>query len=206
MIRDDILRVTLRATRKRSTLPLPMALQPLSLGLATQIESLVTGLLLTTARVLDGAARAAANGARLAERLADLRAVPALPRPTWTLRAAAGETVYREFLVTNERVSRLSGAVTSTDWYSDAETHAAEEVVRFKPPFVELGPGGMQPVQARVQIPSDFIDGAMYRATFFISGSADFRLPVELHVSADDREARTGPSRPRATPGGRKHL
>jgi hypothetical protein len=205
MSRDDIPRLALRSTPSQPTLPLPTRLQRRSRGFPIPIESLVTGMLVGAARVLDGAARAAASGARLAERLADLRAMPPPPRPTWTFRAAAGETVYHEFLVTNERASRLSGAVASTDWYGDGdtETRAAAEVVRFEPPLVDLGPDRMQPVQARVQIPSDFIPGATYRATFFVSGSADLRLPVELQVSAHKEKGRGVRSRPGATSEGR---
>jgi len=146
-------------------------------------RSLVMRLAAGAARAMDDAACAVSGGARLIERLADLGAAPVPARTTLRLQAAAGETLVRDVLVTNPRASRLAGALASTDWYTDANTRAASEIVSFEPPAVDLSFGGTQALRASIRVPDDLADGAIYRATFFVAGCSDFRLPVELHVN-----------------------
>jgi hypothetical protein len=189
MIDHDILRVTLRAMRDRPGPSLPALGQPLGQTLSqlsARVDPLSAALFAGAARVLDSISKTAASGARMAERLADLRTPAAPPRPSLIVLAGPGATVRRDFTVTNSRVSRLSGTVASTDWYSDGESRSADEVVQFEPSVVDVGPLGMQLVRAVIHVPRKAAAGATYRASFFINGSTELRQPVELRVAAGE--------------------
>ena len=145
-------------------------------------RSLVMQLAAGAARAMDDAACAVSGGARLIERLADLGMPPVPARTALRLQAAVGETLVRDVLVTNPRASRVAGALASTDWYTDTEARAASEIVSFEPSAVDLSFGATHPIRTTIRVPADLVDGAIYRATFFVVGSTYFRLPVELHV------------------------
>jgi len=181
MSRNDAVRVTLRSKSKAPPPRTPLSmLSPLSstLDLSTVLTTLLTG----GADVLDAAASAASGGARFLERVADARSGPAAPRATWTVRAAAGKKLQHSFIVTNDRASRLTGALQSTDWYSENKTWPAGDIVRFEPARVDVVRRATQPVRALITVPADAAGGEILRATFFIAGSEQFRLPVEVHV------------------------
>jgi hypothetical protein len=186
---EDKPRVTLGRGGRFSPPPPQTAAEPASL-IASAARSLVMRLAARAASAMNEAACAIADGATLVERLADSGASPLPARPTLELHAAAGETLVRDFVVTNQRVSRLTGVVSSLDWYSDTGSRAAAEIVSFEPAAVDLSAGAIQAVRVSIRVPDDFAAGAAYRATFFIEGSGDFRLPVMLHVAAPPRAAK----------------
>ena len=180
---NDAVRVTLRSRSKKTT-PTPSPLSILSpISSSVDLSTVLTTLLTGGADVLDAAAAAASGGARFLERVADSRAAPAAPRATWTARGAAGKKLQYSFIVSNDRASRLTGNVQSTDFYSDAKTRPAIDIVRFEPARVDLTRRATQPLRALITIPDDAEAGEVLRATFFVGGSEQFRLPVEIHVT-----------------------
>ena len=191
---NDAVRVTLgsRAKVPPTRSPLSM-LSPLSPTL--DLSSVLTTLLTGGADVLDAAAAAASEGARFLERVADARSGPTPARATWTVRGAAGQKLQHGFIVTNDRASRLTGAVQSTDWYSEAKTRPAADIVRFEPARIDLARRATQPIRALITIPVDAVAQEVLRATFFVGGSEQFRLPVEVHVTraADVEEESVDP-------------
>lgn len=190
MKRDPMVRVTLggRARPKAGAGRPAMRLPTLGLP-RVQWQSLVNALLGRGAAALDTTARVAGSGARFVERVADRGVEVPAPRSTWRVRGAAGERLQHDFLVTNGRLSRLSGPLASTDWYGDAAQVAAADVVEFEPAAVDIPGRGAQPVRALLTVPAGLEAGAILRATLFVDGSPDFRLPVELHVARRARRA-----------------
>jgi hypothetical protein len=182
MSSNDAVRVTLRSRAKAPPPRSPLnMLSPMTSTL--DLSSVLTTLLTTGADVLDAAAAAASGGARFLERIADERAGPTPARVTWTVRGTAGKKLQHAFVVTNDRASQLTGKVQSTDWYSDTKARPAVDIVRFEPSRVDLARGAAQPVRALITIPADCVAEEVLRATFFVEGSEQFRLPVEVHVT-----------------------
>jgi hypothetical protein len=179
MSSDDSARVKLRPPAKTVRPPFDVRLP---LRGSPELSNILTFVLARGAGALDAAADAVSRAARFLERLGEERLAPAPAQATVTFRSKAGGKVQHGFVVTNSRVSRLTGEIRSTDFYSDKETRPAADVVRFEPDHVDLAGGGAQRVRALVTIPQDVGSSEVLRATFYVAGSEKFRLPVELSV------------------------
>lgn len=178
---DNSPRVTLRPPATTVRTPSPFTLR-LPLRGSPELSNLLVTLLARGAEALDAAAGVASRAARFLERVGDERMVPAPVQATWSLRTDPGRKAQHGFLVTNNGVARLTGEISSTDFYSDAKTWPAVDVVQFEPDRVDLARGGAQRVRAQLTLPPDAASGEVLRATFFVAESEQFRLPVELHV------------------------